>query len=141
MDEKIDVFSFGNNVYALLTGLWPFYENEDDGYVQKELIAGNTGFIDDRYKTRSYGEGKMVELILMCWQYKAEDRPDIFEIVKFLRRVFDEAKYRDKLEREKKASNYWLPLSLMDVGVPQMKRRWGFFLDFYFIRWTSDATQ
>lgn len=93
-------------MYALLTGLWPFYENEDDGFVQKELIGGKTGFIDDRYKTRSYGEGKMVELILMCWQYEAADRPDIFEIVKFLRRAFDEAKLRDSLQREKKASNY-----------------------------------
>lgn len=34
LDEKIDVFSFGNNVYGLLTGLWVFYENDDDSVVQ-----------------------------------------------------------------------------------------------------------
>lgn len=34
LDEQIDIFSLGNNFYALLTGLWPFYENEDDGFVQ-----------------------------------------------------------------------------------------------------------
>ena len=34
LNEQIDVFSFGNNIYALLTGLWVFYENEDDGVVQ-----------------------------------------------------------------------------------------------------------
>jgi len=34
LNEKIDIFSLGNNFYALLTGLWPFYENEDDGVVQ-----------------------------------------------------------------------------------------------------------
>ena len=34
LDEKIDVWSFGNNIYGLLTGLWVFYEDEDDGVVQ-----------------------------------------------------------------------------------------------------------
>jgi len=34
LDEKIDVFSFGNNIYGLLTGLWVFYENDDDEVVQ-----------------------------------------------------------------------------------------------------------
>jgi len=34
LDEKIDVWSFGNNIYGLLTGLWVFYEDEDDGVAQ-----------------------------------------------------------------------------------------------------------
>ena len=34
LDEQIDVFSFGNNLYALLTGLWVYYENRDDGVAQ-----------------------------------------------------------------------------------------------------------
>jgi serine/threonine protein kinase len=33
LDEKIDVWSFGNNIYGLLTGLWVFYQNDDDGVV------------------------------------------------------------------------------------------------------------
>ena len=33
LDEKIDVFSFGNNIYGLLTGLWVFYDTDDDGVV------------------------------------------------------------------------------------------------------------
>jgi hypothetical protein len=51
LNEKIDIFSFGNNVYSLMTGLWPFYENEDDLVVQGELIDGKTAFIDNRYRT------------------------------------------------------------------------------------------
>lgn len=96
LDEKIDVFSFGNNVYALLTGLWPFYENEDDTFVQSKLLAGNTSFIDERYQSRSYGEEKMVQLIDMCWKYKPEDRPDIFEIVEFLRIVYEKVQAKDE---------------------------------------------
>ena len=34
LNEKIDIFSFGNNIYGLLTGLWVFYDNEDDEVVQ-----------------------------------------------------------------------------------------------------------
>ena len=37
LNEKIDVFSMGNNIYGLLTGLWPFYENEDDEVVQVSI--------------------------------------------------------------------------------------------------------
>ena len=37
LDESIDVFSFGNNIYALLTGLWVFYTNEDDEVVQVSI--------------------------------------------------------------------------------------------------------
>jgi len=96
LDEKIDVFSFGNNVYALLTGLWPFYENEDDTFVQSKLVAGNTSFIDERYQLRSYGEGKMVQLIEMCWKFKPKDRPDIFEIVEFLRIVYKKVEAEDE---------------------------------------------
>jgi hypothetical protein len=88
-----------------MTGLWPFYDNDDDTLVQSEIIDGKQAFIDKRYRTRSYGEGKMVELIEMCWRYKPEDRPDIFEIVRFLERSFEETKFRESLE-DRKASNY-----------------------------------
>jgi serine/threonine protein kinase len=95
LNEKIDIFSYGNNVYGLLTGLWPFYENEDDDFAQRQVIDGKTSYIDDRYRERSYGEGKMVNLIEQCWQFKPEDRPDIFEIVRFLRRALEEEKFRE----------------------------------------------
>ena len=105
LNEKIDIFSFGNNVYSLMTGLWPFYENEDDLVVQGELIDGKTAFIDNRYRTRSYSEGQMVELIERCWRYRPEDRPDIFEVVRFLQSALREASIRDQLG-SRKASNY-----------------------------------
>lgn len=106
MNEKIDIFSFGNNIYSAMTGLWPFYENEDDEVVQKELIDGKTAFIDDRYRSRSFAEGKMVELIEQCWRYNPQDRPDIFEIVRFLRNAIQETKAEDFADRPRKASNY-----------------------------------
>lgn len=88
-----------------MTGLWPFYENEDDIFVQGELVDGKTAFIDNRYRTRSFAEGQMVELIERCWRYKPEDRPDIFEVVGFLRNALLEANVRDQ-QASRKASNY-----------------------------------
>ena len=84
-NEQIDVFSLGNNIYGLLTGLWVFYENEDDEVVQKKIMDGETAFIDERYRTRSYIEGRMVEIIERCWDYKPEERATIFEVVEYLR--------------------------------------------------------
>jgi len=84
LDEKIDVFSLGNNIYALLTGLWVFYENDDDEVVQKKIIKGDLAFVDDRYRNSSFAEGKLVEIMEKCWAYESKDRVDVFEVVAFL---------------------------------------------------------
>eukprot|EP00978_Attheya_sp_CCMP212_P016410 scaffold42990_cov56-Attheya_sp.AAC.7 len=98
LDEKIDVFSFGNNIYALLTGLWVFYDTDDDQVVQKKLIDGELAYVDKRYKTRSYAEGKLVQLMEKCWIYDPAERIDIFSAVKFLRKAVAE---NARLERAK----------------------------------------
>jgi hypothetical protein len=87
LDEGIDIFTFGNNIYALLTGLWVFYENEDDVVVHEKLIKGETSYIDPRYRDRSYIDGKLIDIMEQCWEYKPEDRIDIFEVVRLLREV------------------------------------------------------
>jgi len=90
LDEKIDVFSFGNNVYTLLTGLWPFYEDDDDmKSAKKRIKQGIRSFIDSRYKTRSFEESKLVEIIESCWMYQAEDRPSMQEIITKLEDALD----------------------------------------------------
>eukprot|EP00980_Cylindrotheca_fusiformis_P012565 scaffold3084_cov144-Cylindrotheca_fusiformis.AAC.13 len=90
LDEKIDIWSFGNNMYALLTGLWIFYENDDDDVIHTKLIDGKTAYIDPRYKKRSYAEQQLVKLIKQCWKYNPEDRPSIFELVDQLRKAVSE---------------------------------------------------
>lgn len=90
LDEKIDIYSFGNNLYALLTGLWVFYENDDDKAVQEKVTKGQRAFIDERYRNRSHGEGKLVELMERCWNEEPSERVDIFEAVRFLREAIKE---------------------------------------------------
>ena len=94
MNEQIDVFSFGNNIYGLLTGLWVFYDVDDDGTVQKDVIKGNRAFIDPRWKERSFIESKMVEVMEKCWIGDINERIDIFGAVKELREIKKEHQRR-----------------------------------------------
>lgn len=88
LDEKIDVFSFGNNLYALLTGLWNFYDNDNDDEVQKLVVAGERARVDPRWKTeRSSIESKLVEVMEQCWEQDPTKRIDIFTVIELLRDV------------------------------------------------------
>lgn len=90
-----DVWSFGNNIYALISGLWIFYEDEDDEVVSEKIVNGSTAFIDDRYRTRSYIEGRLVQLMEKCWVYDMDKRITIFEAVEFLRETVKEYERRE----------------------------------------------
>lgn len=64
---------------------------------QKKLINGETAYIDQRYKDRSYAEKILVEIMEKCWAFKPEDRIDIFEAARLLREAVKE---NERLERE-----------------------------------------
>ena len=75
-----------------MTGLWVFYTTDDDQVTQKKIIGGKTAYLDPRYARRSFAEGKLVEVMLRCWEYEPEDRIDIFEVVDILRKAVEENK-------------------------------------------------
>mmetsp|Transcript_31945 Transcript_31945/g.70203 ORF Transcript_31945/g.70203 Transcript_31945/m.70203 type:complete len:592 (+) Transcript_31945:254-2029(+) len=97
LNEQIDTFSFGNAVYMLLTGLEPFYTVDDDKVVHEKMKRGATAYIDDRYRTRSFAESKLVDLIELCFKYDPEERITIFEAVNFLRKALEENEKRKEL--------------------------------------------
>jgi len=84
LNEKVDVFSLGNNMYGLLTGLMVFHEINTYEEVQHLVGLGEKAFIDPRYKDRSLAEAKIVEIIEKCHEYYEEERPSIFEVVDLL---------------------------------------------------------
>merc|ERR1712238_385539 len=90
LNEQIATFSFGNNIYGMLTGLWNFYENNDDEVNQKTLKNGEHAYIDPRYRERSFGEGKLVDLIERCWIYDPFKRISMFDAVVFLKEAIRE---------------------------------------------------
>jgi serine/threonine protein kinase len=101
LNEKIDIWSLGNNMYSLLTGLYPLYHETDTHKVQKLLIKGRIGYIDPRYKERSFAEAKLAEIIPLCWKYDPDERISIFELVTRLRRAVAENKRRVQEEEKK----------------------------------------
>jgi len=92
LDQQVDVFSLGNNMYSLLTGLWVFYDEDDSDKIPERVKAGEKPYIDPRYKKRSLAEAKLAEIIDRCHSYYAQDRPSISEIVKFLRGALKEVR-------------------------------------------------
>jgi serine/threonine protein kinase len=92
LNEKIDVYSLGNNMYALLTGVSVFYEESDISEVQRRVKAGETPYVDHRWRERSYAERKMIEIMERMWTYNADERIDIFEAVILLRDAWDETR-------------------------------------------------
>lgn len=98
LNEKIDVFSLGNMMYGLLTGLEVFYDVEEDKEVHQKLVDGELLYIDPRWKTNSYGEERLVKIIEKCWKYKPNDRADVFQVTRFL----DETLYKMQHDKTKR---------------------------------------
>lgn len=72
-----------------LTGLWPFYENQDDTVVQGRVMAAERPFVDPRYHNRSWEERNLVEIMQRGWEDDPEHRMDIFEAVRLLRQAVE----------------------------------------------------
>lgn len=96
LDEQVDVFSLGNNFYVLLTGVYPFPELCEYSDVAEMIVQGKRAFIDPRWKDQSYEEGKLAELISMCWEENPADRPNIGQVVTFLADIIDNFFFRTK---------------------------------------------
>lgn len=84
LDESVDVWPMGNIIFSILTGLYPYHEHSDIKAIVKRRKEGPP-YIDPRYKTRSYAEGRLVEIMNQCHKLKASERVDIFEVVRHLR--------------------------------------------------------
>jgi hypothetical protein len=93
-DEKKDVYAFGQNIYCLLTGLFPYYDEDSRDVDEEEIIAmiinGTRPYIDERLRTpqrSSYIESQLVNIMEQCWAYSRHDRPPMRELVSKLKHV------------------------------------------------------
>jgi hypothetical protein len=75
----------GNNIYTLMTGLWPFYEEDRYTPVIKMVKRRKRPYVDPRWRERSYIEKQLVEIMMKMWRHIPEERPDIFTVVEFLK--------------------------------------------------------
>jgi serine/threonine protein kinase len=100
--EGIDTFSLGNNMYTLLTGLWPFYEYDSYSKIQRKLLNHERAYIDPRYRSRSYAENKLVEVMEQTWEFNPKDRISIFKVVEALRKAVRANKVLSKAGGQKR---------------------------------------
>lgn len=103
LDEKIDVWSLGNNMYSVLTGYYPFFNVESDKKIQKLVKDGETAVIDPRFVESSFAENKLIEVIQRCFVYDPDMRADINEIWQMLKDAIGENEKYEKEEAKKNA--------------------------------------
>lgn len=84
LNEKIDIWSFGNSIYELLTGLSVFYHAERKK-VPDMVINGETAYLDPRYRNRNFIQDNLIRIMELSWTYDVDERPEIFELLKLLR--------------------------------------------------------
>jgi hypothetical protein len=89
--------AFNRSLYAdvACSPVYPFYEEHDNTSVQARLMAKQAAFIDPRYRNRSFGESKLVEIIERCWVFDPDKRMDAFQLVQEIRAVIQENAARE----------------------------------------------
>lgn len=75
----------GNLIFALLTGLKPWYHLNEESEIQRAMIEKGGPYIDPRFRNRSFIERRLVEIMDKCHTLKPHKRPNIFEVVEHLR--------------------------------------------------------
>lgn len=95
INEQSDIWPMGANIFALLTGLFPYHDVWDRKSVEKIVASGFKPELDPRYKTRSFIEGRLVDIMEPCFAFDPLERPTIFDVVAHLqetKRIVEERK-------------------------------------------------
>ncbi|KAL3917376.1 MAG: hypothetical protein SGILL_004743 [Bacillariaceae sp.] len=85
LNEEVDVYSLGNNMYSIFTGLWVFYDSKDTKETQKRVKEGEKPYLDPRYKIKDPIQAQLIDIIDSCLTYNPSKRPSIFEVITALR--------------------------------------------------------
>jgi hypothetical protein len=83
------------------------YEECRSKHVQKRVKNKETPYINPKWKTRSFAEGVLVDLMKQCWKYEPERRIDIGQLVLRLREAVAEnekrrIEYNTVVEKQRK---------------------------------------
>lgn len=97
LNEKIDVFSLGENILTIVSGLDPFPEEATAKNAARRIQEGEIPDIDDRIKRRSFAERKLAEIARRCFTFNPDERITINELVQLLREAVDENNRRNRM--------------------------------------------
>jgi serine/threonine protein kinase len=87
IDEKSDVWPMGANIFAILSGLFPYYNINGTKLIEKVIANGTKPYLDPRYKERSFIEGGLYDIMEPCFEVDPAERIDIFTVVRHLREM------------------------------------------------------
>ena len=114
VDEKIDVYSFGNVIYTLLTGIYPYDDYPDDDVSPGDLsIDGILPPVGYEIRGASFAESALASVMDKCYEYHAEKRLDIFTVVELLRKAtelnnrFEEIENNSYYDKEWGSESYY----------------------------------
>jgi serine/threonine protein kinase len=96
-NEGMDTYAMANNIYILLTGLWPFYQYDphNSSFVQDLLIANEEKpHVDPRYRNRSATEAGLVVAMEKAWEWDLDKRESIFDMLRELYALRESATLR-----------------------------------------------
>jgi serine/threonine protein kinase len=92
-NEGVDTWALGHGIFGLLTGLFPYYRTFSHTTIRKMVAEGRKPFVDDRYRTRSMVEGRLVEIMEQCWEFVLH--------IRLTKRLFEEESAEmDRLTQE-----------------------------------------
>jgi serine/threonine protein kinase len=90
-NEKADIWGLGIAFYSLLTGMANFHDECDSKKnISKRVLKGEIPWIDERWKTKSVAEARLVDVIIQCFVYDPKDRIDINRVIQLLKDAQDE---------------------------------------------------
>lgn len=98
LDEKVDIFAMGINIFTLVTGYYIFPELSTSREVRQKLRDGHVPEFDDRIWKRSFAERKLGEVAKLCMAFNPKKRISADELLQFLR----EAKAENEELKQKK---------------------------------------
>ena len=107
VDETVDIWPMGNLIHSLLTGLWPYYDLDNDDEIQAATLRGERPYLHPDFRTRSLIERRLTEIMDLCHVLEPKDRVDIFTVVQHLR----ETQRLHEDERSAKASGKQQPVT------------------------------
>jgi len=87
--EKIDVYSFGNVIFSLLSGKEPYDDFSDDILLSDAIVEGVLPRMDTWIKGNTFSEAALYAIMQRCHVYSPEERISIFDVVKILRKLID----------------------------------------------------
>lgn len=87
VDESTDVYSFGNIIYTLLMGDDPYRDDWD--LAKESALKGIPPFVPNDVREHSFGEEALSKIMDKCFEYEANDRVNIFDVVAMLQDAID----------------------------------------------------